>query len=105
MRKRLTLGFLIVAISPVFHSASMAAVIPPPPKTLTLRWNYPQMSPDVVFNVYSSTSLGVPVKQWPAYTNVTTTSCVVRIVPGLGSRYFAVTASNKVSRLESAYSR
>jgi hypothetical protein len=103
MWKRLTFSFVIVSISLVFHSASMAAVIPPPPKTLTLRWNYPQISPDIVFNVYSSPNLSVPVKKWPVYTNVTTTSCVVRVAPG--SQFFTVTASNKVSRLESAYSR
>src|SRR6476646_3020510 len=102
LTKKFAFGVLMVPIFLVMHWVSFAAVIPPP-KTLLLKWDYTQVSPDIVFNVYSTTNLGVPIKKWTRYTNVTTTSCVVQVQPG--NRFFAVTASNTVSRLESAYGR
>jgi hypothetical protein len=90
--------------SPFLASSAALATVPPPRSTnLTLTWNYPQTSPDIVFTVYSTTNLATPLKKWPVYTNVTSTSCVVRIVPG--NHYFTVTASNTIMRTESTFAR
>jgi hypothetical protein len=99
MRTRLTVSFLVVLVFLITRSASLG--VPPAPKTLVLTWSYPQMSTSLVFKVYSSTNLAVPIRKWPVYTNVTTRSCPVQI--DSGSRFFAVTASNKTLRTESAY--
>jgi hypothetical protein len=82
---------------------AVASNLPPQPRTITLTWNYPQMSPDIVFKIYSSTNLGTPVSKWPVYTNLTSTSCVIPVLPG--NRFFAVTASNMATRTESAFGR
>ena len=84
-------------------SASLATAPPPPSTNLTLSWNYPQTSPDIVFTVYSSTNLATPLGKWPVYTNVATTSCVVRIAPG--NHFFTVKASNVIARTESTFAR
>jgi hypothetical protein len=103
MRTKLAVGILIVMGFLTARTTSLAATLPPQPKTVTLVWNYPQASPDIVFRIYSTTNLAMPLSKWPVYTNLTTTSCVVQVSPG--SRFFTVSASNTVTGSESFSSR
>jgi hypothetical protein len=52
----------------------------------------------LVFNVYQTTNLMVPMRQWTVATNVTTTSCSLPILPG--AYFFTVSVSNTVTGLE-----
>src|SRR5262245_5962019 len=101
--RRLTVGALIVLGFLLTRSTSLAGFVPPQSKTLILKWNYSQMSTDIVFKVYSTTNLASPVWKWPVYTNIATTSCVVQMLPG--NHYFAVTASNTTLHTESTFSQ
>ncbi len=78
-----------------------AVVLPPPSKTAMLIWDYPIMSTGIVFNVYQTTSLALPPSKWLLLTNDSSTSCVVQV--GSDVQFFAVTASNTVTHLESPF--
>jgi hypothetical protein len=83
---------------------SLAVFVPPPPeKTVTLVWSYPEMSTNIVFNIYEATNLAVPMTRWRIVTNVRTLSCILPV--GEGAHFFAVTASNIVTGLESDFAR
>lgn len=77
---------------------SHAVILPPPTKTITLMWDYPQLDPEIVFNVYSTTNIAAPVSQWSVVTNVKQLSCSLPLQDG--NRFFTVSASNTVSGLE-----
>lgn len=80
-----------------------AAILPPPPttKTALLIWDYPTITPEIVFNVYQTTNLSDPRSNWKMVTNVTATSCVVEMSGN--TQFYAVTASNVVTHLESRF--
>ena len=98
--RRLTVSCIIVMVSLAPWFTSLAAVIPPPPKKVTLKWNYPNTA-NTIFTVYHTTNLTVPPKKWSFVTNTTTRSVVLPVAAGVGRHYYFVTASNTVTRLES----
>lgn len=98
MQKRLLVGSVLLA-SLVGQFASFAVILPPPVKTVTLTWNYPQSDPDIVFNIYGTTNLTLPAMRWPLISTVTNMSCTL---PMLDCCFFTVTASNVVTGLESS---
>jgi hypothetical protein len=101
MQKRLTVGLMVVLGFLALRLSSIAVVLPPPVvKTITLTWDYPQMSTEIVFNVYHSTSLMIPIKEWSLITNVINQSCVLAMQEG--AHFFSVTASNLTTRMESS---
>jgi hypothetical protein len=97
MLKLFTAGLIVVVVSMVTRFAS--AVILPPTKRVTLSWNYSQISPEIVFNVYASTNLAAPARNWTLLTNVTTLSCSLSAASP--HQFFTVTASNTVTGRES----
>jgi hypothetical protein len=97
MLKQLTVGLIVVVVSMAARFAS--AVILPPGKRVTLSWNYSQISPEIVFNVYASTNLAAPARNWTLLTNVTALSCALPAVSP--NQFFTVTASNTVTGRES----
>jgi hypothetical protein len=84
---------------------SLAVFVPPPPpgKTVTLIWDYPEISTNIVFNVYETTNLSLPMTRWKIVTNVRMLSCVLPVRNG--AHFFAVTASNIATGLESDFAR
>ncbi|HLP76464.1 MAG TPA: hypothetical protein VK327_06035 [Candidatus Paceibacterota bacterium] len=98
MQKRLSVGLVLLA-SLVGQFASFAVILPPPVKTVTLTWNYPVSDPEIVFNVYGTTNLALPLMQWPLLSTVTNLSCTL---PMQDRCFFTVTASNVVTGLESS---
>lgn len=64
------------------------------PEDISLAWDYPESEKtNVVFRVYSSTNITIPLNQWTVITNVTGTNFVrLKVVPGVN--YFTMTASN-----------
>lgn len=98
MRKRRLVGSIVV-LSSLVGWLVCRAVIVPPSKTVTLEWDYPEWTPEIIFNVYHSDSLKIPVSQWPLLVSVTNTSCVVPAPTT--SHFYTVTASNQVTGLES----
>ncbi len=83
--KKYLIGLFLLAV----------AVAAPPIKTsVMLVWDYPVSEvPSVVFNVYSSTNLSVPMSSWPFVTNSAVTNAIVGVSPG--STFWYVTASNE----------
>ncbi|MBC8097008.1 MAG: hypothetical protein H7Y43_14470 [Akkermansiaceae bacterium] len=101
MQKRMLVSLVLLA-SLVVQFSSPAVILPPPIKKVTLTWEYPDGSPDIVFNVYGSSDLSLPLAEWPLITTVVETSCSI---PMEGeSFFFVVAASNIVTGLESSYS-
>ena len=65
-------------------------------KTIRISWSFPieAQSPDLIFKLYHSTSLAVPVDQWPVLTNIPGTVRSAVIVADKVCEFFALTASN-----------
>lgn len=79
----------------IFISSILAcAVLMAAPEDISLSWDYPESErTNVVFRVYSSTNVTIPLSQWKVMTNVTATNFVrLKVVPGVN--YFTMTASN-----------
>jgi hypothetical protein len=100
MQNRLTKGLLVLFAWLVIGFSS-SAIILPPTKTATLKWDYPYEASEIVFNVYGSTNLSMPMRQWTLLTNVTALSCSVPIKAN--ANFFTVIASNQVTRLHSGF--
>jgi hypothetical protein len=98
MRNKLFAGVITLLISVAGRFDGHAVVVLPPQK-VTLTWEYPISSPDIVFNVYHTTDLAAGAKGWTFLTNVTAKSCTLPVLPG--NHFFTVTASNRITRLES----
>lgn len=98
MQKRLTVG-LAVVFACIIARFSILAVILPPTKTVTLKWDYPYDMSGIVFNVYGTTNLGVPIEKWNLLTNVKELSCNIPMRTGM--HFFTVAASNTVTKLQS----
>src|SRR4051812_35536009 len=97
MRNRLSVGVSVVVILLMAQILALAVILPP--KTVTLTWQYPLSSPDIVFNVYHSTNAALPLKQWLLMTNVSARTCSLTMQPG--DHFFVVAASNRLTRLQS----
>ena len=97
MRKLLSVGLVAVSVFLLGQFTGSAVILPP--STVTLIWDYPQPSADIVFNVYQSTNAAASLSKWKVATNVTVTTCTLPIQPG--NCFYTVTASNKVTKLES----
>lgn len=102
MQKRFLVGLILFAWLAGQFSSS-AVILPPPSQKVTLSWEYPDANPDIVFNVYGTTNLTLPMTQWPLVVTTTQTSCSL---PMQGeSFFFVVAASNIVTGMESSFSR
>lgn len=67
-----------------------------PPKTVQIAWSYPANSetPDLVFKVYHSTDLGVPLSQWELLTNIPGSLRSATLPANEVREFFVMTASN-----------
>jgi len=68
-----------------------------PAASLALKWNYADRT-DILFNIYSHTNAGAPAP-WPLYATTPDTNFQFSVSDP--SRFFYVTASNTVTKLES----
>jgi hypothetical protein len=61
MWKRICTALIGLTVSLASFGVS-AAILPPPPttKTALLIWDYPTITPEIVFNVYQTTNLSDP---------------------------------------------
>jgi len=68
----------------------------PPSGRVNLVWDYPtnELSPDLVFRLFHSTNITVPMTNWVVLTNVPGTSTSVSVVITPGIHFFVMTASN-----------
>lgn len=102
MQKKFFAGLIttVIAFTGLFHAQGV--ILPPPPsKTIALSWSYPEVNTQIVFNVYATTNLAVPIDKWTLITNVSSTSCV--LPAQFNSQFFTVAASNTVTKLQSAF--
>lgn len=76
--------------------AAPAAGTPAPGKILV--WTYPQQmeTPDLVFNVYHTSDLTVPLRQWPLLVTVPGTARSVAIAANQPHEFLALSASNSL---------
>lgn len=74
----------------------LSVVVPPPARTVRIEWEFPPSleTPDLVFVVYRSNNLDVPVAEWNRMTNVPGKLRSVEVSADAASGFFAVTASN-----------
>ena len=86
-----------------FSSTAVPMSIVAPGKTFRIAWDYPvtRETPDLVFNVYSTSDLSVPMRQWALRTTVPGSARSVQVLADNPQSYFVLTASN--SSGESAY--
>ena len=103
MLKRIFAAIIGLTVSGASFGVSAAILPPPPTKTALLIWDYPTLTPEIVFNVYQTTNLADPSSNWKVLTNVTATSCVIQMSGD--TQFYAVTASNVVTHLESPLRR
>jgi hypothetical protein len=80
-----------------------SAIINPPSKKVQLQWRFPAslQTPDMVFKVYRSTNLAIPLKQWALLTNLPATVRMVELPADEARGFFTLTASNYLG--ESGY--
>jgi hypothetical protein len=84
------------------NSKLSAASTIAPARTVTIAWSYPVAS-NIVFNLYSSPDLRLPIHAWPI-TAVIPGELRTWTVPAIApAQFFALTASNFVTRQESAF--
>lgn len=76
-----------------YGSAAMIAV---PSKKVRIGWSFPVAfeTSDLVFKVYHSTDLRVPVNQWPLWTNIPGSNRFAEVSADQVQEFFVVTASN-----------
>ncbi|HEY9510756.1 MAG TPA: hypothetical protein VIV82_12925, partial [Verrucomicrobiae bacterium] len=69
---------------------------PPPTKTITIGWSYPVNfeTPDLVFKVYSSTNLNLPLNDWSLMTNIPGSCRSAILAADKPQEFFLMTASN-----------
>lgn len=100
MQKRFIFALAAIAVLGV-QLVSRAVILPPPTRTVTLAWQYPEPNTQIVFNIYGTTNLAAPLSEWSLITNVMDMSCSLPI--NHETCFYTVTASNVVSGLESGY--
>lgn len=88
MKKRLAMWLLAVVAA---TAAGMETN-----QVVTLEWDYPEaeVCSNMVFRVYSSTRVDLPLREWPVLTNVPAPALSVSITMEPCQRFFYVTASN-----------
>ncbi|GEM_PF-3242296 len=102
MQRKFFVALTVLIASTAVWLSSHAVILPPPAtKKITLSWDYPETDSQIVFNIYETTDLSVPMNQWNLVTNVTERSCTLSIQDGC--HFFTVSASNTLSGLESAF--
>lgn len=87
-------GVGLVAVGLALHAAVVPGVFP---TQVTLKWDqYPtnQISPDLVFKIYSHTNIAVPFTNWPVVKTVAGTNLSTTFPMQPAARYFVLTASN-----------
>ena len=67
------------------------------PKDAHFAWDYPtnELSADLVFKLYSTDNLSLPMSQWALKVTVTGTNTMVSVPMTNGWQFFYVTASNE----------
>lgn len=102
MKSRRPLALVLALAAAVFFAVRAAS----PPRSVTLSWDYPtnELSTDIVFKVWTSTDVTVPVTNWTLITNVvgTNTSVTFSVQPGV--HFYALTASSVFWKLDSVFS-
>lgn len=80
-----------------------SAVIPITPTPVRLSWTFPtnRETPDMIFKVYHSFNLGVPVSQWGVLTNIPGSLRSLSLTAFYPAEWFTLTASNYLG--ESGY--
>ena len=70
------------------------APLPPAPRTIVLSWDYPaeELTPDISFNVYHSSDISIPIRNWQVITNVPAPDLSVSLTVKSGAHFFAITA-------------
>lgn len=65
-------------------------------RSVTLSWSFPQSleTPDLIFKLYHSTDLAVPLAQWPLYLTVPGTNRSVAVPAVEAKEFFTLTVSN-----------
>ena len=79
------------------RGAETFAIIPPPPaKKVQLSWKFPTNleTPDLIFKVYHTTDLTLPLRLWAVLTNVPGKSRTVEVAANQARDFFTLTASN-----------
>lgn len=76
----------------------------PPSKTVTIGWTYPVQleTPDLVFKVYQSTNLGLPIREWALLTNIPGSSRTAILGADHPQQFFLMTASNSLGESDFA---
>lgn len=78
--------------------AHASAVVPGPvtPTPVRLSWTFPtnRETPDMIFKVYHSFNLGVPVSQWGVLTNIPGSLRSLSLTAFYPAEWFTLTASN-----------
>jgi hypothetical protein len=82
--------------SPRGEETFSALALPSSGKKVQLTWQFPaaRQTPDLVFKVYHSTSLSLPLRLWSVLTNLPGTTRGVDIAADKTQAFFTVTASN-----------
>lgn len=86
-----------LALALVMGVVAALGVSPKPVATkITLMWDYEtnQVSPELVFKLYSSTNMTVPLTNWTVLAVVPGTNRSVTLPVEPGVRFYALTASN-----------
>lgn len=83
--------------------ASAVAPAPVTPTPVRLSWTFPtnRETPDMIFKVYHSFNLGVPVSQWGVLTNIPGSLRSLSLTASFPVELFTLTASNYLG--ESGY--
>jgi hypothetical protein len=73
-----------------------------PVKLVQIQWNFPlnRQTPDMVFKVYSSTTLSQPRKQWSLLTNVPAIYRSLYVPADKPQEFFFVTVSNFLGEVD-----
>lgn len=101
MQKRLTALIAIPLVALAAWLGTQKGIAQDPFPSVTLMWDYPELTPEIVFNVYQSTSLQVPMENWELVHTTAETKCVIPATAG--AQFFTVTASNIVTGVESGF--
>jgi hypothetical protein len=73
-----------------------SSLVAAPKKMVQIGWSYPVNfeTPDLVFKVYHSTDLHLPLQQWSLLTNLPGNTRSATIVADQPQEFFVMTASN-----------
>lgn len=111
LRSRIQFALVLTALTAALHSAHadqfqspkgaeifgpQPIIVAPPSKTITIGWSYPVNfeTPDLVFKVYASTNLNMPLNDWALLTNIPGNCRSAILSADKPQEFFLMTASN-----------